>query len=84
MNEEFRRAIREHLELRSTVNRYGQRNIDLVSGLAENVEIPETSLTTPPIRVSIRFPPSKRSSAFTRVSPTSTTARSTSLKSRCG
>ncbi len=32
----------EHIELRSTVNRYGERNIDLVSGFAENVEIPET------------------------------------------
>ncbi len=40
--EEFRKAIDEHLELRSTVNRYGERNIDLVSGFAENVEIPET------------------------------------------
>ncbi len=39
---EFQRAINEHLELRSTVNRYGERNIDLVSGFAENVEIPET------------------------------------------
>ncbi len=35
-------AIEEHLELRSTVNRYGERNIDLVSGFAENVVIPET------------------------------------------
>lgn len=41
-SEEFRKAIDEHLELRSTVNRYGERNIDLVSGFAENVEIPET------------------------------------------
>lgn len=39
---EFKRAIEEHQELRSTVNRYGERNIDLVSGFAENVEIPET------------------------------------------
>ena len=39
---EFQRAIDEHLELQSTVNRYGERNIDLVSGFAENVEIPET------------------------------------------
>lgn len=39
---EFELAIRTHLELRSTVNRYGERNIDLVSGFAENVEIPET------------------------------------------
>ena len=42
LREEFKRAIAEHLELRSTVNRYGERNIDLVSGFAENVEIPET------------------------------------------
>ena len=39
---EFELAIGTHLELRSTVNRYGERNIDLVSGFAENVEIPET------------------------------------------
>ena len=39
---DFQRAIDEHLELRSNVNRYGERNIDLVSGFAENVEIPET------------------------------------------
>ncbi len=42
LREEFRKAIEEHQELRSTVNRYGERNIDLVSGFAENVEIPET------------------------------------------
>jgi hypothetical protein len=39
---DFKNAIDQHLELRSTVNRYGERNIDLVSGFAENVEIPET------------------------------------------
>ena len=38
----FKKVIDEHQELRSTVNRYGERNIDLVSGFAENVEIPET------------------------------------------
>ena len=42
LGEDFKKAIAEHLELRSTVNRYGERNIDLVSGFAENVEIPET------------------------------------------
>jgi len=42
LSEEFQRAIAQHLELRSTVNRYGERNIDLVAGFAENVEIPET------------------------------------------
>ncbi len=39
---EFQRVITEHQQLKSTVNRYGERNIDLVSGFAENVEIPET------------------------------------------
>ncbi|MCU0962699.1 MAG: cyclic nucleotide-binding domain-containing protein [Pirellulaceae bacterium] len=39
---DFQRAIAELRELQSTVNRYGERNIDLVSGFAENVEIPET------------------------------------------
>jgi hypothetical protein len=39
---EFKKAIDEHLELLATVNKYGERNIDLVSGLAENVIIPET------------------------------------------
>ena len=42
LNEEFQKAIADHQELSSTVNRYGERNIDLVSGFAENVEIPET------------------------------------------
>jgi CRP-like cAMP-binding protein len=39
---DFQKAIAQYLELRSTVNRFGERNIDLVSGFAENVEIPET------------------------------------------
>jgi len=38
----FQQAIDAYRDLRSTVNRYGERNIDLVSGFAENVEIPET------------------------------------------
>ena len=38
----FKKAIDEHLELRETVNKFGERNIDLVSGFAENVIIPET------------------------------------------
>jgi len=42
LNDEFKRAVDEHLELLSTVNKYGEKNIDLVSGFAENVEIPET------------------------------------------
>jgi CRP-like cAMP-binding protein len=42
LQDDFKKAIDEHLELRSSLNRYGERNIDLVSGFAENVEIPET------------------------------------------
>ena len=41
-NEEFQKAVAEYQERRSMVNRYGERNIDLVSGFAENIEIPET------------------------------------------
>ncbi len=40
--ESFRQSTTEHLALQSEVNRYGERNIDLVSGFAENVRIPET------------------------------------------
>ncbi len=40
--EQFQRLIAEYTSLRSAVNRYGERNIDLVSGFAENIEIPET------------------------------------------
>ena len=42
LNEEFKKVTDEHLELLTTVNKYGERNIDLVSGFAENIEIPET------------------------------------------
>ncbi|WP_254510375.1 family 2B encapsulin nanocompartment shell protein [Anatilimnocola floriformis] len=38
----FHKAVADHLERASMVNRYGERDIDLVSGFAENVEIPET------------------------------------------
>lgn len=42
LKEEFQKVVAQHQELQSSVNRYGERNIDLVSGFAENVEIPET------------------------------------------
>jgi hypothetical protein len=42
LSEEFKKVTDEHLELLTTVNKYGERNIDLVSGFAENIEIPET------------------------------------------
>ena len=42
LNEDFKKVTDEHLELLTTVNKYGERNIDLVSGFAENIEIPET------------------------------------------
>lgn len=40
--EEFHKSIAERQELLASVNKYGERNIDLVSGSAENVIIPET------------------------------------------
>ena len=40
--QDFQKAIDEYTELLSRVNKYGERNIDLVSGFAENMEIPET------------------------------------------
>lgn len=42
LKEEFQQSIDSHQALQSELNRYGERNIDLVSGFAENVEIPET------------------------------------------
>ena len=42
LNKQFKKVIDEHLKLLTTVNKYGERNIDLVSGFAENIEIPET------------------------------------------
>jgi|JI9StandDraft_2_1071091.scaffolds.fasta_scaffold72006_2 hypothetical protein len=42
LRQDFQKAIDEYTELLSRVNKYGERNIDLVSGFAENVEIPET------------------------------------------
>jgi CRP-like cAMP-binding protein len=41
-NQKFREVVAEYLELQSMVNRYGERNIDLISGFAENIQIPET------------------------------------------
>ena len=38
----FEKAVDAHLALLTTVNKFGERNIDLVSGFAENIEIPET------------------------------------------
>ena len=42
LGKEFKKVTDEHLERLTTVNKYGERNIDLVSGFAENIEIPET------------------------------------------
>jgi CRP-like cAMP-binding protein len=42
LSADFKKVTEEHLELLTTVNKYGERNIDLVSGFAENIEIPET------------------------------------------
>ncbi|HMV76825.1 MAG TPA: family 2B encapsulin nanocompartment shell protein [Leptospiraceae bacterium] len=42
LKEEFQTNVAEYLKIRSTVNKHGERHIDLVSGFAEDVEIPET------------------------------------------
>jgi hypothetical protein len=38
----FQKAVEEYLKIRSTVNTHGEKHIDLVTGFAEDVEIPET------------------------------------------
>ena len=85
LSDDFKKAVAEHMELRSTVNRYGERNIDLVSGFAENVEIPETFVdysATPreyslsAVQTVVRV--------HTRVSRSVQRSRTTSSKSRCG
>jgi CRP-like cAMP-binding protein len=42
LGDELARAALEHRELLQNLNKYGERNIDLVSGFAEDIEIPET------------------------------------------
>ncbi len=65
LTDEFAKAIAEHRELSSTVNRYGERNIDLVSGFAENVEIPETFVDYSAHPRDTRFRPCRPSCAST-------------------
>ncbi len=82
--DEFKKAIAEHLELRSTVNRYGERNIDLVSGFAENVEIPRLCrLLGEPARVLALDRADDRAGPLLACR-TCTTIRTTSSKSKCG
>jgi hypothetical protein len=38
----FQESVDEYIQKRSTVNKYGEKHIDLVAGFAEDVEIPET------------------------------------------
>jgi hypothetical protein len=38
----FQESVDEYLQKRLTVNKYGEKHIDLVAGFAEDVEIPET------------------------------------------
>ena len=42
LRDSFQTAVDEYLKVRSTVNKHGEKHIDLVSGFAEDVEIPET------------------------------------------
>jgi hypothetical protein len=38
----FLKAVEEYKKIRSTVNKHGEKHIDLIAGFAEDVEIPET------------------------------------------
>ncbi|NTW49308.1 MAG: cyclic nucleotide-binding domain-containing protein [Chlorobiales bacterium] len=42
LRKSFQKAVDEYLKLRSTVNKHGEKHIDLIAGFAEDVEIPET------------------------------------------
>jgi CRP-like cAMP-binding protein len=42
LKESFGKAVEEYLKIRSTVNKHGEKHIDLVAGFDEDVEIPET------------------------------------------
>jgi CRP-like cAMP-binding protein len=42
LRESFGKAVEEYLKIRSTVNKHGEKHIDLVAGFDEDVEIPET------------------------------------------
>ncbi|NTV61898.1 MAG: cyclic nucleotide-binding domain-containing protein, partial [Chlorobiaceae bacterium] len=42
IGESFGKAVEEYLKIRSTVNKHGEKHIDLVAGFDEDVEIPET------------------------------------------
>ncbi len=81
--EDFRRAVAEYKQLQSTVNRYGERNIDLVSGFAENVEIPETFVDYAAQPASIHFHPCKRLCVCTLAYRTSITVRMTNSRNNC-
>jgi hypothetical protein len=42
LRELFEKTVEEYLKIRSTVNKHGEKHIDLVAGFDEDVEIPET------------------------------------------
>ncbi|MBM3423240.1 family 2B encapsulin nanocompartment shell protein [Chlorobium sp.] len=42
LRDSFEKAVEEYLKIRSTVNKHGEKHIDLVAGFDEDVEIPET------------------------------------------
>ena len=77
----LRRSSRKHGRApgtASTVNRYGERNIDLVSGFAENVEIPETFVdySATPARVFAVGRANGRPRAYARLGPVQRPLRS--------
>lgn len=42
LQETFQNAVTDYLKVRSTVNKHGEKHIDLIAGFEEAVEIPET------------------------------------------
>jgi hypothetical protein len=42
LRQEFQASVDEYFKIQGTVNKHGERHIDLVSGFAEDIEIPET------------------------------------------
>ncbi len=76
LEDDFRRVIDEHVALRSTVNRYGERNIDLVSDLQRTSRFRRPSSIMPSIRGNTHCRRCRRWCACTRACRFYTTGRS--------
>ena len=84
IGEEFRKAIDEHLELRSTVNRYGERNNrSSFQASRRTSRFLKRLWTIRPRRASIRYRVFRQSFVFTLVYRIFTTVPTINSKSRC-